>query len=100
VGELDSETKRLLDRYDEIANRPELCLEMDLEPGDIQLLSNHTQLHARRAYEDFDEPERRRHLLRLWLSLPQRHSVGHHLRRGASLVSLLGHLATERVRQL
>lgn len=38
-------------------------------PGDIQWLSNHTILQARTAYEDFDEPERKRHLLRLWLSL-------------------------------
>jgi hypothetical protein len=42
---------------------------MDLQPGDIQLLSNHSNLHARTRYEDFEEPALRRHLLRLWLSL-------------------------------
>ena len=40
---------------------------MALEPGDIQLLSNHTIVHARTAYED--DPGRKRHLLRLWLTL-------------------------------
>jgi hypothetical protein len=39
-------------------------------PGDIQFLHNHTILHARSAYEDWPEGERKRHLLRLWLSPP------------------------------
>jgi hypothetical protein len=64
------EERELLDLYEEIAADPELYLDMDLEPGDIQWLSNHTILHARTAYEDYAEPERKRHLLRLWLSLP------------------------------
>ena len=42
---------------------------MDLEPGDIQWLSNHTVMHARTEYEDWPEPQRKRHLLRLWLSI-------------------------------
>jgi hypothetical protein len=37
----------------------------------VQLLSNHTILHARTAFEDHEEVERRRHLLRLWISLPE-----------------------------
>ena len=30
--------------------------------------SNHTLLHDRTAFEDWDEPVQRRHLLRLWLA--------------------------------
>jgi alpha-ketoglutarate-dependent taurine dioxygenase len=45
---------------------------MQLAPGDIQWLSNHTILHARTAYEDHRSPERKRHLLRLWLSTEKR----------------------------
>ena len=48
----------------------ELCLEMELEPGDIQLLNNHVMYHSRTAYEDHAEEERRRLLLRLWLAVP------------------------------
>ena len=33
------------------------------------MVSNHTVLHARAAYEDDGGSSRRRHLLRLWLSL-------------------------------
>ena len=41
---------------------------MALEPGDMQFVHNHTLLHDRTAFEDWPEPERRRHLLRLWLA--------------------------------
>jgi alpha-ketoglutarate-dependent taurine dioxygenase len=65
-----SEAERtLLDLYEEIADSPEIRLDMHFEPGDVQLLSNHRVLHARTAYEDAPDPARRRHLLRLWLSL-------------------------------
>ena len=53
----------------EIANRPELMLTMDFQEGDIQLVNNHTLLHAREAYEDFPEPGRERHLLRMWIAV-------------------------------
>ncbi len=69
VAPFTQQEQALLDLYEEIASSPDLFLDMDLEPGDIQWLCNHSILHARTAYEDFPEPERKRHLLRLWLSL-------------------------------
>ena len=57
-----------LDLFDELANDPDLNLMMELQPGDIQFVHNHTILHDRTAFEDFPEPERKRHLLRLWLA--------------------------------
>lgn len=69
---LSPEDRTVLDLYNEIADSPDMYLDMDLEPGDMQLLSNHTVLHARTDYEDYPEPERKRHLLRLWISLPSR----------------------------
>src|SRR5215471_6294270 len=57
-----------LDLFDEMANDPALNLNMDLGPGDLQFVHNHTILHDRTAFEDFPEPERKRHLLRLWLA--------------------------------
>jgi hypothetical protein len=59
----------LFDLYDEISASPEFFIDMDLEPGDIQLLSNHSVIHARTEFEDFDEADRKRHLLRLWITL-------------------------------
>ena len=59
----------LLDLYDGIAETPGVFLDMWLEAGDMQFVSNHSVIHARTAYEDHSEPDRKRHLLRLWLSL-------------------------------
>lgn len=57
-----------LDLYDQLANDPRFNLMMEFEPGDIQLVHNHTILHDRTAFEDYDEPDRKRHLLRLWIA--------------------------------
>ena len=59
-----------LEAVQEIANRPELMLTMDFQEGDIQFINNHTMMHAREAYEDHDEPGRQRHLLRMWIAVP------------------------------
>ena len=55
--------------YDELCDDPDRFLDMWLETGDMQFISNHTIVHARTGYEDWPEEERQRHLLRLWLSL-------------------------------
>lgn len=60
-----------LDAVQAIANRPELMLSMDFQEGDIQLINNHMTLHARTAYEDYDEPGRQRHLLRMWIAVSE-----------------------------
>ncbi|MCP5025830.1 MAG: TauD/TfdA family dioxygenase [Actinomycetia bacterium] len=57
--------QELLALIDEIGADPDIHLEMNLEPGDIQLISNEVTLHARTAY--VDRPGSKRHLLRLWL---------------------------------
>lgn len=46
----------------------ECAVDLDFRPGDIQFLHNHVMLHSRTAYEDWSEPGRKRHLLRLWLA--------------------------------
>jgi len=58
----------VLDLFDRLANDPKLHLFMEFKPGDVQLVHNHTMLHDRTGFEDWPEPERRRHLLRLWLA--------------------------------
>ena len=57
-----------LDMFDQLANDPALNTFMEFKPGDVQLVHNHTMLHDRTGFEDWPEPERRRHLLRLWLA--------------------------------
>ena len=59
-----------LDLFDDLANDPANYLDIEFKPGDIQLIHNHVILHDRTDYEDWPEPERKRHLLRLWLCPP------------------------------
>ena len=61
--------REALEKVQEIANRRELMLSMDFQEGDLQLINNHTMLHAREAYEDYPEPGRERHLLRMWIAV-------------------------------
>ncbi|MGI5290762.1 TauD/TfdA family dioxygenase [Nonomuraea polychroma] len=58
-----------MDLLDRLTNDARFALTMDLREGDMQFLNNHVVLHGRTAYEDHPEPERRRHLLRLWLTI-------------------------------
>jgi hypothetical protein len=68
VPPLSPQQVEALDLFDQLANDPGLSFEMELQAGDIQLVHNHTLLHDRTAFEDWAEPERKRHLLRLWLA--------------------------------
>lgn len=61
-----------MDLFDALAGSKELCFEMEMEPGDMQLLNNHVIVHSRTAFEDHDEEDRKRHLLRLWLRTDHR----------------------------
>ncbi len=64
-----------LDAFDALANDPALHFCMELQAGDVQLVHNHTLLHDRTAFDDWPEPERRRHLLRLWLAPEEARSL-------------------------
>ena len=61
---------KALNLFDELANNPNLNLKILLEPGDMLFVHNHSVLHDRLGFEDWPDPERSRHLLRLWLSMP------------------------------
>ena len=68
VPRLTHQQTELLDLIDEISQDPAFHVEMRLEPGEINYLKNNAVLHARSEYEDFAEPERKRNLVRLWLT--------------------------------
>ena len=46
----------------------ELHFAMDFRQGDMQLLNNAVVSHSRGEFEDWPEPENKRHLIRLWLT--------------------------------
>jgi hypothetical protein len=64
---LSDEQTRALDALDRALNRPDLRAEFMLRPGDMLFINNRWIFHNRTAFEDYPEPERRRHAVRLWL---------------------------------
>ena len=97
--EVDPVELAAMDAFEAFSNHPDIRLEMLLEPGDMQFFNNRTVLHGRAGYEDYPEKERRRHLLRLWLAVPewpdmpavqQPHSTDDMLRWGANTENPFG----------
>ena len=75
-----------LDLFDELVARPDFQLATNFQPGDLQFCNNHVAMHARTSFEDYEEEDRRRHLLRLWLSVPN----------SRPLSPLMGHIYKDR----
>jgi hypothetical protein len=65
---LTSADLEALEVFEEVMRRPEVPVMVPLERGDLQLISNTFLLHSRTSYEDFAEPELKRHYVRLWLA--------------------------------
>ena len=59
-----------LDLFDSIMHRPDIRLDMMLEPGDLQFANNYAVLHSRTEFEDDTSPALHRKMLRLWLKMP------------------------------
>src|ERR1043166_2599877 len=57
--------------FTSLSNHADVMLKMMLRPGDFQFINNRTILHGRAAFEDHPEKDKRRHLYRLWLNVPE-----------------------------
>ncbi|KAK9862136.1 hypothetical protein WJX84_008907 [Apatococcus fuscideae] len=68
VPRLTEKQKEALSYFNALARSDDLRMDWTLQPGDIQLLYNHTMLHNRTAFTDHEDYNERRHLLRLWVS--------------------------------
>lgn len=55
-----------------LSARQDMRLDMMLEPGDMQFCNNYVTAHSRTEFSDWPEPERRRLMVRLWLSFAER----------------------------
>ena len=69
-GSLSPLAAEALAFFEEVTNREGVFLDMEFRPGDMQFLNDRTTVHGRTDYQDWPEPERRRHLFRLWLMCP------------------------------
>lgn len=67
---LTAKQKEAVEYLETLANDPRFYGEMMFEPGDMQFMNNHVMWHSRTEFEDYEEDDRRRHLIRMWLSVP------------------------------
>jgi hypothetical protein len=61
-----------LDRLDEALGDPLAHVQLLMKRGEVLLVNNHHIAHNRRPFIDDPDPTRRRHMVRMWLSLPSR----------------------------
>jgi alpha-ketoglutarate-dependent taurine dioxygenase len=64
---MDHETEAAIEAVLAVFARPELRVELDFQPGQIQYVNNRGTGHARTEFADWPEEEKKRHLVRLWL---------------------------------
>jgi len=64
---IDTEGAAAIAAMFEIVEEDGLSVDFDLEPGQLQFVDNRALGHSRTAFVDYPEPERKRHLVRLWL---------------------------------
>ena len=55
---------------EEVAEENELHVQFRQERGDLLLVNNWVNFHRRFEFEDHEDPQLRRHLLRIWLAVP------------------------------
>lgn len=84
IAFLTKEQQELLDLLETVPLEPGVALDMSFKEGDMQFLKNSVILHARTEYVDWELPEEKRHLLRLWLSAPDFKDGDDRLRAGIS----------------
>jgi len=65
--DMDTESETAVSALCEILERPELNISFEFQPGQIQIVNNRRLGHRRTAYADWPDPDRRRHLVRLWV---------------------------------
>ncbi len=68
--DLTNEQRDALDTLERVAEDPKLVARFRQAPGDVLLVNNWVTLHRRAAFGDAPDAALRRHLLRLWLAVP------------------------------
>jgi alpha-ketoglutarate-dependent taurine dioxygenase len=68
MGEpMDAETAAAIDTLDAVLEEPGFGKSFAFERGQIQIVNNRTLGHRRTGFTDWPEPERKRHLVRIWV---------------------------------
>ncbi len=70
-----------MNMFSSLALNNDIHLDMDFQRGDMQFLNNHLIVHSRTEYQDYDEEERRRHLIRMLLFTPSYKDVPENIKK-------------------
>lgn len=70
TGPVPPKLREAMDFLNDFFARDENLVTFMLEPGEMSFWHNFTVLHARTFFEDDADPQFKRHLLRLWLTVP------------------------------
>ncbi|WP_417389530.1 TauD/TfdA family dioxygenase [Gimesia sp.] len=70
LPDMSPQQREALDQLETVAESPELSVTFSQEPGDLLFLNNWVTFHRRDDFEDAEESHLKRHLLRVWLAVP------------------------------
>ena len=73
--DMTDQQREALDYVESVAERPEFHVTFTQDPGDMLFLNNWVTFHRRTEFVDHPEPELKRHLLRVWLSVPNSRAI-------------------------
>ncbi|MEO0444058.1 MAG: TauD/TfdA family dioxygenase [Pseudomonadota bacterium] len=66
-----------LTTFETLAKSPAFCLRFNMNPGEILFMNNYVLFHDRTEFEDDEDPEKHRLMLRLWLKSFKRRPLSH-----------------------
>lgn len=64
---MSDKEREAIDYFVEVAEREDIRYELQIEPGELFLCNNLLHLHARSEIHNGPDPDRRRHMLRIWV---------------------------------
>ena len=64
---LTNEQNEILDKLDKIIHDEEFSVSYDLKRYDMSFFNNHRIIHGRTSFEDFEEKEKKRYMIRTWI---------------------------------
>lgn len=70
LPDMTAQQREALDFLDQVCAEESMRFELRQEAGDMLFINNFVNFHSRTAFTDHEEPEKRRLLYRIWLSMP------------------------------
>lgn len=64
---MDILTREAIQQLVKTLDAPDICHNIEFQPGQIQIINNKRLGHSRTGFTDWPDADRRRHLIRLWL---------------------------------